>query len=82
MDGGAYMSEAGSDATHHHVRLRARRTGQQSGLPEREGQVTSYSYRGIDGRWAHESPEKPAEGHASLCPFDKNAHRLGPGASP
>lgn len=33
------MSEAGPDATHHRVRLTARRTGQQSGLPEREGEL-------------------------------------------
>lgn len=82
MDGGAYMSDAGPGATHHGVQLTARRIWQPSWLPEQEGEITSYSYRGIDVRWAHESPEKAAEGHASHCPFDKNAHSLRSGASP
>lgn len=82
MDGGAYMSDAGTGATHHRVQLTARRIWQPSWLPEQEGEITSYSYRGIDVRWAHESPEKAAEGHASHCPFDKNAHSLRSGASP
>lgn len=74
MDEGAYMSDAGPGATHRRVQLTARRTWQQSWLPEQEGEITSYSYRGTDVRRAHESPEKPAEGHASHCPFDKNDH--------
>ena len=74
MDEGAYMSDAGPGATHCRVQLTACRTWQQSWLPEQEGEITSYSYRGIDVRRAHESPEKPTEGHASHCPFDKNAH--------
>ena len=64
----------GTGVTPHHVQSMMGRTWQQSWLPEQEGEITRYSYRGIDVRRAQESPEKPAEGHASHCPFDKNAH--------
>ena len=45
------------------------------------GKRETTSYRGIDMRWAHQLPGKPAEGHTPPGPFDENNHQLGPGAS-
>ena len=35
----------------------------------------------IDITLSHQLPGKPVEGHAPHCPFDKNNHSLGSGAS-
>ena len=43
------------------------------------GEATGY--RGIDFRWAHQSPGKLAKRHAPHCTLEENSHQLGPGAN-
>ena len=67
MDGGAYMFEARSWSNTPQCTAEGRQdmatvlAGVRARLP-----VTG----GIDIRWAHQLPGKPAKGHASYCPFD------------
>ena len=43
------------------------------------GEATGY--RGIDFRWAYQSPGKLAKRHAPHCTLEENSHQLGPEAS-
>ena len=49
------------------------------GRSEVGGEVTGY--KGIDFRWAHQSPGKLAKTHAPHCTLEENSHQLEPGAN-
>lgn len=73
MDEGAYMSD---EVLVQHTAGAANSTQDMAAVcpRSRKGDYQLWLVVGIDVRRAHESPEKPAEGHASHCPFDKNDH--------